>query len=371
MKNRIVIASSVHDWLDTRIFDKEAISLSEKYETILLAPGPYQYKMKKGVHVINLNNWKRYYQRIIIHLQIWKLVYKLRPTIFHFHDPELMIVAFAIKYVFKARIIYDVHEDIKKQLQTKESLNITGKWVLIKFVTFVEALFLKYFDNLILAEDSYLQTYYTFPTTIIHNFPREVRLPKRDKTANRVVYIGKWIETERGILEILEAVNSVIKDGYHVVLDIFGKFHDESMTEKRVNEYLRGNGRNIRVNFLGYVPVGEILPGITNYLAGLVCLHPSENFINSYPTKMFEYMIAGLPVIASNFPLWSNIINENRCGICVNPLHSQEISGAIKYLLEHPEETEQMGLNGQIAVKTKYIWETEAKKLMDLYHKLM
>ena len=43
------------------------------------------------------------------------------------------------------------------------------------------------------------------------------------------------------------------------------------------------------------------------------------------PVKMFEYMAAGLPVIASNFPLWESIINKYNCGICVNPYSAIEI----------------------------------------------
>ena len=71
-------------------------------------------------------------------------------------------------------------------------------------------------------------------------------------------------------------------------------------------------------------------------LVGMVTLFPESNYIVSLPNKMFEYMAIGLPVIASNFPLWREIIEDNNCGICVDPLDSKAIRNAIQYLIDNP-----------------------------------
>jgi glycosyltransferase involved in cell wall biosynthesis len=89
------------------------------------------------------------------------------------------------------------------------------------------------------------------------------------------------------------------------------------------------------------------------------------------PTKLFEYMATGLPVIASNFPHWKEILEDNHCGLVVDPLNPKEIARAIEYLLDHPEEASRMGENGRQAVKDKYNWEEEGKKLLDLYERLL
>jgi hypothetical protein len=86
---------------------------------------------------------------------------------------------------------------------------------------------------------------------------------------------------------------------------------------------------------------------------------------------MFEYMAAGIPVICSDFPLWRGIIEENRCGICVDPLNHKEIAAAIQYIFDHPEEARWMGENGCKDVMEKYNWETERQKLMTLYESLI
>ena len=84
---------------------------------------------------------------------------------------------------------------------------------------------------------------------------------------------------------------------------------------------------------------------------------------------MVEYMAAGIPVIASNFPLWKQIIEGNQCGLCVDPLDPQPIAEAIDFLVT-PEEAEQMGRNGQKAVLEQYNWGIEEQKLLDLYNSL-
>jgi len=82
-------------------------------------------------------------------------------------------------------------------------------------------------------------------------------------------------------------------------------------------------------------------------------------------------MAAGLPVIASNFPLWKEIVEGDNCGLTVNPLDSREIAGAVEYLIDHPDEAKKMGENGKKAATEKYNWGTESKKLLAIYEDLL
>jgi len=85
---------------------------------------------------------------------------------------------------------------------------------------------------------------------------------------------------------------------------------------------------------------------------------------------MFEYMLAGIPVIASNFPLWKKIIDQNQCGILVDPYKPKETADAIQWIIENPKKAKQMGENGRKAVLQKYNWSQEAQKLIEFYKKL-
>ena len=109
--------------------------------------------------------------------------------------------------------------------------------------------------------------------------------------------------------------------------------------------------------------------------AGLAILFYSPNVGYKRGTlgvlKIFEYMMAGIPVIATDFELWKDIIEGNECGICVNPYDEDAIVRAINFVIENPKEAKKMGANGQKAVREKYNWGTQEPILYDLYSKML
>jgi len=126
-----------------------------------------------------------------------------------------------------------------------------------------------------------------------------------------------------------------------------------------------------KVEFLGWMEHKKLTAMLGIYDAGIVCLHPLPNYVTALPIKLFEYMAAGLPVIASNFPILRKIVEGNNCGICVDPLNSAEIASAIQYLMEHKEKSKKMGENGRQAVLQKYNWEKESEKLTKFYKDIL
>ena len=78
-------------------------------------------------------------------------------------------------------------------------------------------------------------------------------------------------------------------------------------------------------------------------------------------------MQAGLPVICTHFELWRGIIEKWKCGLCVNPYSVNEISEAIRLIINSPDEAKRMGDNGKKAVDVEFNWGIEEKKLLNLY----
>ena len=115
---------------------------------------------------------------------------------------------------------------------------------------------------------------------------------------------------------------------------------------------------------LGRTDVARLLRGAR---AGLVLLHPEPNYLNSQPVKLFEYMGAAIPVVASDFPVWRNVIESAGCGVLVNPLEPASIAAAIEYLCTHPNEAAQMGRRGRAAMEERYNWAREEQRLLDFY----
>jgi glycosyltransferase involved in cell wall biosynthesis len=105
--------------------------------------------------------------------------------------------------------------------------------------------------------------------------------------------------------------------------------------------------------------------------AGLVTLLPLPSYLDSLPIKMFEYMSAGLPVIASDFPLWRGIVQAHACGLCVDPEDPAVIAQAIAQVLADPAAAQAMGQAGQEAVHAHYHWPRAQAELLALYRSLL
>ena len=105
-------------------------------------------------------------------------------------------------------------------------------------------------------------------------------------------------------------------------------------------------------------------------LAGVVTFLALPNHVNAQPNKIFEYMAAGIPVIGSNFQLWKEIIENNDCGICVDPTKPKEIAKAIEFIQENPMKAKEMGKRGRKKVLDKYNWQPEGIKLVSVYNNL-
>jgi len=166
----------------------------------------------------------------------------------------------------------------------------------------------------------------------------------------------------RGIAEVVKAMEWV----NNVKLNLAGTYSPDNFRE----ELMQLRGWN-KINEYGLVGKEKVVDIMRKSMAGIVTFLPLPNHINAQPNKMFEYMSAEIPVIASNFPLWKEIIEGNNCGICVDPLNPKEIADAINYLASNEEIAEQMGRNGREAVEKHYNWKAEEKKLLSVYEQLI
>ena len=103
---------------------------------------------------------------------------------------------------------------------------------------------------------------------------------------------------------------------------------------------------------------------------GIIVPHPIQRYKTNYPVKLFEYMAAGIPVIASRHGESAEFVKEGQAGILVDPLNPDEIADAIKRLVDDSVAAEAMGRRGRQLIFDKYNWENESAKLVVLYNSL-
>jgi len=182
--------------------------------------------------------------------------------------------------------------------------------------------------------------------------------------AGSVVYYG-GISEARGIVEMLAAMDLISKT-LEIKLELAGWFYVKSLLET-----LSTTSQWRHACWHGELRREDLTPLLARSFAGLVILHPEKTFIASQPTKLFEYMAAGIPVIASDFPLWRQFVQEAECGILVDPLKPEAIARAIEYLALNPHEAEAMGQRGREAVERCFNWANEERALITFYSSLL
>jgi len=363
---KITHLTSVHPPFDTRIFQKECKSLREAGYCVGLVVRHHQDDTVDGIAIRALPTPKTRLQRMIVSSwRVYQEATQAQADLYHFHDPELIPIALLLRFRGKT-IIYDVHEDVPRQILSKHYIpkvwRATIAWIIERLETFSA----RRFDAVVAATPHITHRFESLGchAVNINNYPilNELHIPYLDwsQKGRAVCYVG-GIAQIRGIREMVEAIGQT-----DAKLLLAGQFADSQQRQRVVS--LPGWAN---VQELGQLDRQEVAHTLLRSIAGLVVLHPTVNYIDALPVKMFEYMSAGLPVIASNFPLWRDIIEGNDCGVCVNPLDPSAIRDAIQYLLDHPDEAQRMGKNGRQAVEEKYNWETEAQKLKSLYAELL
>ncbi|HOL44542.1 MAG TPA: glycosyltransferase family 4 protein [Methanothrix sp.] len=367
---KVVHITTVHPPFDTRIFHKECRTLaSAGYDVSLIVQHDCD-EVLDGVRIIALPRPRNRLCRILgLTWQAFRLALRQQADVYHFHDPELLPVGVRLKLLTQAKVIYDVHEDVPQQILTKHWIAAPLRRPLSLAFNVAEKLMARALDAVVVATEGIAEKFTQLDPVVIHNYPDlrmlhiQTPLPFENRE-NTLVYIG-GINKLRGAFEMVRALEDV-DSATDMKLDLMGRFEPASLEKE-----LQAMTGYRRVRFLGWLPWTEAWQRARGAIAGLVLFHPAPNHTRSLPNKLFEYMAAGLPVIASNFPLWRQIIEEARCGITVDPLKPEEIAEAIEYLIKHPSEAQMMGENGRHAVVERYNWEKEGEKLTRLYEELL
>ncbi len=357
--------TTVHPRYDIRIFRKQCMSLSKFYQVVLIVADGKGHEKKNGIsiHDAGLTQTSRIKRFTQSKAHIFNAAISKNAAIYHLHDPELLPLGLKLLKAGK-HVIYDSHEDVPRQILSKEYIPTIFKSVISHLYEIYENRCAKKYSCIVAATPFIEKRFKKYnPCTIsVNNYPiaEEFRQnTKPEKKPNVVCYVGA-ITKNRGICETLEALKDTPLE-----LHLAGSFVD-----KNLQRTLQKNKLWKQVQYFGFVNRKDVVEIISASNAGLVTLHPTKNYIDSLPIKMFEYMAAGLAVVASDFPLWKTIINEFDCGIAVDPLNPSEIREALMYLIKHPLEAERMGRNGLKAIE-KYNWRNEKEKLLSIYDNLI
>lgn len=369
---KIAHLTSVHVPLDIRIFHKECKTLARAgYEVVLIVPRDQTCTCEiiDGVRVLSVPKPTNRRERMTRTLwSVYRAALREHADAYHFHDPEMMIVGFLLKLQGK-RVVYDVHEDIPRQIMTRHWIPRRLRGIVSRGVETMELAGTRLWDGIVAVTPTIARRFPADKTILVQNFPIRdelipvAPLPYHTRPA-LVAYVGK-IEGVRGAREMVRTM-AALPSSIDIRFAMAGEFAHNGLK----NELRQEPGWN-RTHPLGWLTRPEIATLLARARIGLVVLHPVENYIDAQPIKLFEYMAAGMPVIASDFPRWRALIGDIRCCLFVDPLDPCAIAQAIRWLLEHPDEAAAMGQRGQAAVRDVFNWEAEGARLVGFYDDML
>lgn len=364
---KVAHLTSAHPRHDIRIFVKECATLAAaEHEVYLIVADGLGAETRSGVTFIDVGakSGGRLARMTDTVRKVKQAALELKPELVHFHDPELIPAALALKK-HGIKVVYDVHEDLPRQVLSKPWIPKLLRKPISATVEALEHYAVRRFDAVVAATPFIRERFERAgarKVIDVCNYPIVAELVRDTPWHDRqdlVCYLG-GITRIRGIEPIVAALPDA-----DVRLDLAGPW-----SEPGLKESLQTSEGWPWVNDLGVLDRTGVAAVLARCKVGLVTLFPTPNYVDALPIKLFEYMAAGMPAIASDFPLWRSIVEDAGCGLLVDPQDPAAIARAMRTLLSDQTRAHEMGESGKRAVLAKYSWEAEGRKLAGLYQTL-
>jgi glycosyltransferase involved in cell wall biosynthesis len=377
-KIKVCHLASKHKMNDMRIFEKECKSLAKAgFDVTLIGFGEApKTKVIDGVRCISLfcpikNNLELLRKRNKMSLET---ALQVDADIYHLHEPELLPVGMKLKRRGKT-VIFDSHEYYGWQLRD----NI-HKIKIIKTPAFlmkwIGKLYMRYEKRVCMKLDAVIQVctmngidYFANrcrKTLFIRNLPS-----LSDYTRKTPVDFGKspaiamigGITKERGITQLVKATHQA---GGKLLLA--GAFSPKSYENE-----LKAMPEYACVDYKGFLDKHGMVALLEQANIGASTLLNIGQYaqIDTFPTKVYDYMSMALPVVISNTEFAQRMNEKYHFALCVDPNNPEDIAKALLWLQAHPTEAVEMGKNGRETIENEFNWEKESEKLVEFYKQLL
>lgn len=367
------ILSSVHAALDNRVFYREARSLhAAGYRVTLIAVHPRD-ETKDGIEIVGLPRVRRWL-RPLLWLRLLRLALGTRADIFHFHDPELLLVTPWLRLLSGRPVIYDVHESYPEFVEVKEYLPKALRGAVAWLLRRLEPALARLQSGLIFSDTQIAGAFagVARPKETLYNLPErsfvEAGAAAAASHAPRdpvVLYLG-GMERNRGSRLMVQAFHLVLQAMPGATLLVVGHFEPAGL-EEEIRADAGRLGVSGALHITGRVPFEEIGRYLARSAVGWVPWQAVPKNEKNVPTKLFEYMAFGLPVVSSDLASTRSFVRDGDNGYLVAAADPQAHAGAILRLLRDSAAARAMGNRGQAHVHADWNWDEMGRRLLRFY----
>jgi|GEM_PF-1569967 len=375
-KQHICHLTILNPALHSRIFYKEALSqVNAGYKVTIIgqdpASEPYE---KKGIKVIPIGVFgrgtaKRWRARRKVH----KLARKVKADIFQVHTPELLKVCKELKEELPhTKIIYDVHEDYAANIVNTNTYPSWTKKTLARWVKDAESKFKKYGDAIFYSEDCYagLVDFPKKKTAFVRNKfspPKRIGPPDHEFKLPYMLYCGT-ISHMWGIkrtLELWKALNKLEPLDLVIAGHTFNKELIEEL-EKQADKHNK-KGKIHILGGLEYLPHRSIIELIKGSMFGTAFYKAVPYLKDKIPTKFYEFMGLGTPLLFTDNPPWNSLNDQFDFGMPVSfPLDKHAVRKIYDALLLEKRDFYRKPLS-----ESDWSWKAEETQMLNLIAKVL
>lgn len=362
--------TTAHSSTDIRIFEKEARSLADSGFDVGIVAHSAPSKSRSGVEFYTLGEADSRKQRWKNIFETARIAKSINTEVYHIHDPELLPVGVYLSRVTDAAVVYDVHEDFGHIASMRDWIPSHLRPILSKTIPVFERTAASQFDAVVAVSDWIGEPFIGSVDRIctIHNFPRTGSISTVNSSVETnadctLCYVGGLIDV-RGIHRMLELLVYLTEIGIDAELWALGSWMPDADRDQ-AERYIAENNLGSRVMFPGHVDRDEMFRYLHSADIGLALLD-TEHYTNGIPTKLFEYLYAGLPIVTTPIDAVEKFIPKQYRYI-VPQGDTEATADAVERALETDYDAAEM----RSLVEREYSWEAEAKKLIALYEDLL
>lgn len=305
---------------------------------------------------------------LLANIQMARIAVQQRADIYHAHEVGALPVGHLVKKLTGAKLAYDAHELYSERVDETP--------VMRRILEAMQSYFLKRVDAVITVNGSIgremVDRYGCSDPVILMNCPSVSIGDGESNLRNElgicrsmkiVLYHGLYGQGY-GLEKLIESAKYI--HNAVIALRGYGDIEDD------LRRLVRDLGVEDKVAFLTPIPMVNLVREAKGADIGVISF-PPEGLENIYatPNKLFEYMMAGLAIAASDLPEIRRVVEEADNGILFDAYDPKSIASAINKLVSDDKLLRSAQQNSLRAAREKYNWEKESQKLLSLYETLL
>lgn len=363
-----------HRELKSRTFYMQFAPLAALGVPVRFVSPALQTPQTLGVTFVPLESPQRRWIQLLITPSVVHSLLQQHAALYHFQDPELLPAAFALKLIFRKRIVFDSYEDFAAMALQSQRIPAVLKPFAEKVVSHVQRLAAHTFDAVITADPLTLKRFARAGQSkkrVFYNLPNLDLFPPPSATPKPydIVYRG-GVSERAGTWTLLEALRLLKRRSRNAKALLIGYFDD---TDARVQLFRRidamGLADNITVE--GRIEHALMARALSQAKVGVSPLLDTAKFQRNIPVKIFEYWACSLPAVASDLAPIRPFFKSANAGLLYPAGDAPALADAIERLIAQPELAAEMGRRGREAVERRYNNRSEVLKLHRLFKEII